>query len=77
MQEEKSQFVKLMKFKFLPFLLLAAGFIECSSSPSFASKDLSLDDVFSNGGSFNEMRLFIEKNGGKVVHIVAMSLGGQ
>jgi hypothetical protein len=35
-----------------------------------------VDDVFSNGGSFNELRLFIEKNGGKVVHTVAMSLGG-
>jgi len=35
-----------------------------------------VDDVFSNGGSFNELRLFIEKNGGKVVHAAAMSLGG-
>ncbi|MDR2717004.1 MAG: hypothetical protein LBB89_02920 [Treponema sp.] len=35
-----------------------------------------VDDVFSNGGSFNELRLFIEKNGGKVVHAVALSLGG-
>jgi len=35
-----------------------------------------VDDVFSNGGSLNELRLFIEKNGGKVVHAVAMSLGG-
>jgi hypothetical protein len=35
-----------------------------------------VDDVFSNGGSFNELRLFIERNGGKVVHAVAMSLGG-
>jgi hypothetical protein len=35
-----------------------------------------VDDVFSNGGSFNELRLFIEKNGGKVVHTAAMSLGG-
>jgi len=35
-----------------------------------------VDDVFSNGGSFNELRLYIEKNGGKVVHAVTMSLGG-
>jgi len=35
-----------------------------------------VDDVFSNGGSFNELRLFIEKNGGKVVQAAAMSLGG-
>jgi len=35
-----------------------------------------VDDVFSNGGSFNELRLFIEKNGGKVVQAVVMSLGG-
>jgi hypothetical protein len=35
-----------------------------------------VDDVFSNGGSFNELRLYIEKNGGKVVHAVALSLGG-
>jgi hypothetical protein len=35
-----------------------------------------VDDVFSNGGSFNELRLFIEKNGGKVAHAVALSLGG-
>jgi hypothetical protein len=35
-----------------------------------------VDDVFSNGGSFGELRLFIEKNGGKVVQTVAMSLGG-
>jgi len=35
-----------------------------------------VDDVFSNGGSFNELRLFIEKRGGMVVHAVALSLGG-
>jgi len=35
-----------------------------------------VDDVFSNGGSFNELRLFIEKNGGKVVQAVSLSLGG-
>jgi len=35
-----------------------------------------VDDVFSNGGSFNELRIFIEKNGGNVVQAVAMSLGG-
>jgi hypothetical protein len=35
-----------------------------------------VDDVFSNGGSFNELRLFIEKNGGNVVHAVSLSLGG-
>ncbi|WP_461253575.1 hypothetical protein, partial [Treponema sp. R8-4-B8] len=31
-----------------------------------------VDDVFSNGGSFNELRLFIEKNGGRVVQAAAM-----
>jgi hypothetical protein len=35
-----------------------------------------VDDVFSNGGSFNELRLFIERNGGKTVQTVALSLGG-
>jgi len=35
-----------------------------------------VDDVFSNGGSFNELRLFIERKGGKVVQTIAMSLGG-
>jgi hypothetical protein len=35
-----------------------------------------VDDVFSNGGSFNELRLFVEKNGGKVVQTMALSLGG-
>ena len=35
-----------------------------------------VDDVFSNGGSLNELRLFIERNGGKVVQTVTMSLGG-
>ncbi|MDR0301448.1 MAG: phosphoribosyltransferase [Treponema sp.] len=39
-------------------------------------KYIIIDDVFSNGGSFNELRLFIEKNGGKVVHAVALALGG-
>jgi hypothetical protein len=35
-----------------------------------------VDDVFSNGGSFNELRMFIEKNGGKVVQTAALALGG-
>jgi adenine/guanine phosphoribosyltransferase-like PRPP-binding protein len=35
-----------------------------------------VDDVFAQGGSFSELRLFIEKNGGKAVHAVVMSLGG-
>jgi len=34
-----------------------------------------VDDVFSLGGSFNELRHFIEKNGGKVVHAVAIATG--
>ena len=34
-----------------------------------------VDDVFSNGGSFSELRLFIERNGGHVVHVVAMATG--
>jgi len=39
-------------------------------------KYIIVDDVFSNGGSLNELRLFIEKNGGKVVQAAAMALGG-
>ena len=35
-----------------------------------------VDDVFAQGGSFNELRLFIERNGGKVVQTAAISLGG-
>jgi len=50
--------------------------------PSFSGevkagrKHILVDDVFSNGGSFNELRLFIERNGGKVVQTAALSLGG-
>jgi hypothetical protein len=39
-------------------------------------KYILVDDVFSNGGSFNELRLLIEKNGGKTVQTIALSLGG-
>jgi hypothetical protein len=39
-------------------------------------KYILVDDVFSNGGSFSELRLFIEKKGGKVVQAIALSLGG-
>jgi hypothetical protein len=39
-------------------------------------KYILVDDVFSNGGSFNELRLHIERNGGKVAQTVVMSLGG-
>jgi hypothetical protein len=39
-------------------------------------KHILVDDVFSNGGSFNELRLFIERKGGKVVQTIAMALGG-
>jgi hypothetical protein len=39
-------------------------------------KYILVDDVFSNGGSFNELRGFIEKNGGEVVQTAALSLGG-
>jgi hypothetical protein len=35
-----------------------------------------VDDVFAFGGSFNELRIHIQKNGGKVIQTVAMSLGG-
>jgi hypothetical protein len=35
-----------------------------------------VDDVFTQGGSFNELRLFIERNGGKVVQAAALSIGG-
>jgi len=34
-----------------------------------------VDDVFSLGGSFNELRRFIESHGGKVVHAVTMATG--
>jgi hypothetical protein len=34
-----------------------------------------VDDVFSLGGSFNELRIFIEKNGGKVVQMIALATG--
>ena len=36
---------------------------------------LIVDDVFSLGGSFNEMRHFIESNGGNVVHAIALATG--
>jgi len=36
---------------------------------------LIVDDVFSLGGSFNELRRFIESNGGKVVHTIALATG--
>ena len=35
-----------------------------------------VDDVFAYGGSFNELRLHIERNGGKVVQTAVISLGG-
>jgi len=35
-----------------------------------------VDDVFAHGGSFNELRLHIERNGGKVIQTAALSLGG-
>ena len=34
-----------------------------------------VDDVFSLGGSFNELRLFIESNHGNVVHTAAIATG--
>jgi hypothetical protein len=34
-----------------------------------------VDDVFSLGGSFNELRRFIESNDGKVVHTIAFATG--
>jgi len=34
-----------------------------------------VDDVFSLGGSFNELRRFIETNGGKAVHTIALATG--
>ena len=39
-------------------------------------KYILVDDVFTHGGSFNELRLHIERNGGKVVQTAAVSLGG-
>jgi len=41
-----------------------------------ACKYILVDDVFTHGGSFNELRLHIERNGGKVVQTAAVSLGG-
>ena len=35
-----------------------------------------LDDVCAHGGTFSEMRYFIEKNGGRVVHTGVLALGG-
>jgi hypothetical protein len=35
-----------------------------------------VDDVFTQGGSLNELRLFIERSGGQVVQMATMSLGG-
>jgi adenine/guanine phosphoribosyltransferase-like PRPP-binding protein len=35
-----------------------------------------IDDVCAHGGTFSEMRYFIEKNGGKVVYTAALALGG-
>ncbi|MDR2491028.1 MAG: hypothetical protein LBD20_06460 [Spirochaetaceae bacterium] len=34
-----------------------------------------IDDVFAHGGSLNELRLFIEKNGGRVVQMATLTLG--
>ena len=34
-----------------------------------------VDDIFSLGGSFNELRRFIESHGGKVVQTIAMATG--
>ena len=36
---------------------------------------LIVDDVFALGGSFNELRRFIESNGGKVVHAISLATG--
>jgi orotate phosphoribosyltransferase-like protein len=38
-------------------------------------KYILVDDVFSFGGSFNELRRFIESNGGDVVQTIAMATG--
>ncbi len=35
-----------------------------------------LDDVCAHGGTFSELRHYIEKNGGQVVHTGALALGG-
>jgi hypothetical protein len=34
-----------------------------------------VDDVFSQGGSLNELRVYIERRGGKAVQTIAMALG--
>jgi hypothetical protein len=39
-------------------------------------KYILVDDVFSNGGAFSELRRYIERNGGEVVHMAAMATGG-
>jgi hypothetical protein len=49
--------------------------------PEFAGKVktgrpyILLDDVCAHGGTFSEMRYFIEKNGGRVVHTAVLALG--
>jgi adenine/guanine phosphoribosyltransferase-like PRPP-binding protein len=35
-----------------------------------------IDDVFSNGGSFSELRQYIQQQGGNVVHTAVMTTGG-
>ena len=37
---------------------------------------LIVDDVFTLGGTINEMRFFIDRNGGHTVQAIAMALGG-
>jgi len=43
--QEESQIAKLLKYKYLPFILLAVCFIGCASNSATASKAPSLDEV--------------------------------
>ncbi|MDR2719001.1 MAG: hypothetical protein LBB89_13185 [Treponema sp.] len=67
---EESQIVKLIKFKFLPFMLLAVGFISCASSQASVSKAPSLDEVIQQAAGRIEERL---DNGTKVALINVQS----
>lgn len=55
--QELSQFIKVMKFKFLLFILLTMFSFGCTSSPSSVSKDPSLDEVIQQAAGRIEERL--------------------
>ncbi|GMO61644.1 MAG: hypothetical protein Ta2A_07850 [Treponemataceae bacterium] len=49
---------------------------EFSGPVKQGGKYILVDDVFSNGGTFSELRHHIEKNGGKVLQTASLALGG-